>query len=97
MKLGTVLYREGKIPFVALSTLQQQLVSEQDALAQSQGLIAEGLIQTYRALGGGWQIRLNEAGIAVPAQAGTAAPPPGSGASGVLPAPANAAPDMQNK
>jgi outer membrane protein TolC len=34
------------------------LVTQQDKLAQSRGDIALGLIQMYRALGGGWEIRL---------------------------------------
>jgi NodT family efflux transporter outer membrane factor (OMF) lipoprotein len=33
------------------------LVTQQDKLAQSSGDIARGLIQVYKALGGGWQIR----------------------------------------
>lgn len=70
VRLATVQYREGKIPFVALSTLQQQLVTQQDALAQAQGNIALGLIQVYRALGGGWQIRLSEPALP-PTDAGT--------------------------
>jgi NodT family efflux transporter outer membrane factor (OMF) lipoprotein len=38
--------------------LLQQKVQQDDALAQAQGNVALGLIQVYRALGGGWQIRL---------------------------------------
>jgi NodT family efflux transporter outer membrane factor (OMF) lipoprotein len=34
------------------------LVGQQDKLAQAQGDIALGLIQIYKALGGGWEIRL---------------------------------------
>ena len=41
----------------ALANVQQSLVQQQDTLAQAQGEIARGLIQVYRALGGGWQIR----------------------------------------
>jgi hypothetical protein len=33
------------------------LVGQQDKLAQSTGDIAQGLIQVYKSLGGGWQIR----------------------------------------
>lgn len=58
VKLATVQYREGKIPFVALANLQQNLVAQQDQLAQAYGNLVQGLVQTYRALGGGWQIRL---------------------------------------
>ena len=33
-------------------------MQQQNSLAQAQGSIAMGLIQVYRALGGGWEIRL---------------------------------------
>jgi NodT family efflux transporter outer membrane factor (OMF) lipoprotein len=56
-----------------LSVLQQNLVTEQISLAQSQGDIALGLIQVYRALGGGWQIRC--AGDAHTTEAPVAVPP----------------------
>jgi NodT family efflux transporter outer membrane factor (OMF) lipoprotein len=36
------------------------LVGQQDKLAQSQGDIALGFIQIYKALGGGWEIRLSD-------------------------------------
>ncbi|MCI0639223.1 MAG: efflux transporter outer membrane subunit [Gemmataceae bacterium] len=36
------------------------LVTQQDKLAVAEGDIAQGLIQVYRALGGGWEIRRNE-------------------------------------
>ena len=39
--------------------MEQNLVQQQDVLAQAQGEIATGLIQVYRALGGGWEIRNN--------------------------------------
>ncbi|MBI1914992.1 MAG: hypothetical protein HYS12_09695 [Planctomycetes bacterium] len=32
-------------------------MSQQNLLAEARGEIAQGLIQVYRALGGGWQIR----------------------------------------
>ena len=35
-------------------------------LAQAQGQIALGLIQVYKALGGGWQIRTESAGVSMP-------------------------------
>jgi NodT family efflux transporter outer membrane factor (OMF) lipoprotein len=60
VKLASVQYREGKIPFVVVATLQQNLVQQQDQLAQSYGTLVLSLIQTYRALGGGWQIRLSD-------------------------------------
>jgi outer membrane protein TolC len=42
------------------AVIQQNLVTQEDTYAQSVGQIAQGLIQVYRALGGGWEIRFNE-------------------------------------
>ena len=47
------------IDLTRVTLLQQNLVTLEDTLAQAQGEIATGLIQVYRAFGGGWQIRLN--------------------------------------
>jgi NodT family efflux transporter outer membrane factor (OMF) lipoprotein len=52
-------YNNGLTDFNRVAVLAQQLVDRQTQLAQSQGDIALGLIQVYRALGGGWQIRCN--------------------------------------
>ena len=52
--------------------IEQSLVQQEDSWAQARGQIALGLIQVYRALGGGWQIRLP----AEEGAAGTSAPPP---------------------
>jgi hypothetical protein len=51
-------YRAGAIDFTRVTLLEQTLVQQQDVLTQAQGEIVTGLIQVYRALGGGWQIRL---------------------------------------
>ena len=42
------------------------LVQQQDKLAVAIGDIAQGLIQVYKALGGGWEIRLDGMHTAVP-------------------------------
>lgn len=52
-------YKAGMVDFNRVSLLEQNLVQQQDQLAQARGDIALGLIRTYRALGGGWQIREN--------------------------------------
>jgi NodT family efflux transporter outer membrane factor (OMF) lipoprotein len=82
VKLATVQYREGKIPFVTLATLQQNLVTAQDQLATAYGNLVQSLIQTYRALGGGWQIRLQGAG---PDTEDSAAPEPPNQLPGISP------------
>lgn len=44
--------------FNRYAVIEQNRVQQQDLLAQSYGQIAQGLIDVYRALGGGWEIRL---------------------------------------
>jgi outer membrane protein TolC len=50
-------YQNGLTDFNRVAFIEEQLVGRQNQLAQAQGDIALGLIQVYRALGGGWQIR----------------------------------------
>jgi NodT family efflux transporter outer membrane factor (OMF) lipoprotein len=52
-------YKAGAIDFTRVTQLEQFLVQQQDVLAQARGEIATGLTQVYKALGGGWQIRIN--------------------------------------
>ncbi|HEV3003402.1 MAG TPA: efflux transporter outer membrane subunit, partial [Pirellulales bacterium] len=60
-------YDGGLVSFIWVSFLEQNLVQQQNQLALAKNNIAQGLIQVYRALGGGWQIRLR-GGEAVPGQ-----------------------------
>jgi NodT family efflux transporter outer membrane factor (OMF) lipoprotein len=53
-------YQGGMVDFNRVALVEQNLVTQQDLLAQAQGSIALGLIQVYQALGGGWQIRLTD-------------------------------------
>ncbi len=55
--LSMTQYREGELDFQRVINSQASLVQQQDALAQTRGAIALNLIATYKALGGGWQIR----------------------------------------
>jgi outer membrane protein TolC len=55
--LTTIEYREGATDYTTVLTAQQNLLEQQDQLAQIQGSVAQGLISLYRALGGGWQTR----------------------------------------
>lgn len=59
VRVSIAQYRGGTVDFNRVSLLEQNLVTQQDNYAQAQGQIALGLIQVYRALGGGWQIRLD--------------------------------------
>ena len=51
-------YSEGEVDFTPVFLFESTLTQQQDQLAVAQGDIALGLIAVYRALGGGWQIRL---------------------------------------
>jgi NodT family efflux transporter outer membrane factor (OMF) lipoprotein len=53
-------YEGGLTDFNRVALIQERLVERQQQLAQAQGQIALGLVQVYRALGGGWQIRCEE-------------------------------------
>src|SRR5262249_2869693 len=59
VRIALAQYTAGAIDLTRVTLLQQNLVQLQDTLAQARGEIATGLIQVYRALGGGWQIRIN--------------------------------------
>jgi NodT family efflux transporter outer membrane factor (OMF) lipoprotein len=50
-------YKGGLTDFNRVAVVEEQLVSRLNQFAQTEGDIALGLIQVYRALGGGWQIR----------------------------------------
>jgi NodT family efflux transporter outer membrane factor (OMF) lipoprotein len=52
------LYRGGRADFNRVFVAEFFLVQQQDALAQAEGAVARGLVEIYRSLGGGWQIRL---------------------------------------
>lgn len=58
--LSLIQYREGTVDYIRVLNAQQQLLLQQDLLAQSKGSISVNLIGTYKALGGGWQISEGE-------------------------------------
>jgi NodT family efflux transporter outer membrane factor (OMF) lipoprotein len=66
-------YKGGTVDFNRVALLEQNLVQFQNLLAQAQGNVALGLINVYRALGGGWQIRYTGC---EPADLPPPAPPP---------------------
>jgi NodT family efflux transporter outer membrane factor (OMF) lipoprotein len=49
--------KAGVVDYSRYATIATSLVQQQDLLAQAQGQIVQGLVQVYRALGGGWEIR----------------------------------------
>ena len=56
VKIATLQYKEGIADFTTVLTAEQNLYQAQNNLALATGSIALGLITTYRALGGGWQM-----------------------------------------
>jgi NodT family efflux transporter outer membrane factor (OMF) lipoprotein len=68
-------YRAGLVDFNRVVVIQERLVERQQTLAEAQGQIAQGLIEVYRALGGGWQIRCESAAGAPSAFAAPDPPP----------------------
>jgi outer membrane protein TolC len=87
VKIALVQYKGGIIDLTRVTQLETTLVLLQDTLALAQGEIGLGLIQVYRALGGGWQIRvtgceptgLRAQGEALPAPQSQPAPVPKNG------------------
>lgn len=55
--LSLIQYREGVTGYQRVLDAQQALVERQDQETQALSLIAQNLVATYRALGGGWQYR----------------------------------------
>lgn len=60
VRIAIVQYKIGAVNFNTYVTIAQNLVTQQDAAAQSHGQIASGLIAVYRALGGGWELKNEE-------------------------------------
>jgi NodT family efflux transporter outer membrane factor (OMF) lipoprotein len=57
LRIATIQYKEGTADFTTVLTAEQNLLSAQNNLAIATGDVPLGLIATYRAMGGGWQIR----------------------------------------
>ena len=62
VSLAIAMYRSGVIDYTPVFIAEQFLEQQQIMLAQAQGDLALGLIAVYRALGGGWELRLTEEG-----------------------------------
>jgi NodT family efflux transporter outer membrane factor (OMF) lipoprotein len=74
-KLSVDQYQAGLVDYNRVVVIQEKLVDRQQSLAQARGDIALGLIQVYRALGGGWQLRLNQSADAAHGTPIECAPP----------------------
>jgi len=60
VELALLQYREGLADYTRVLNTQQDLVAQQDGLASSLGNIVRYLIGVYKAMGGGWQIRIGK-------------------------------------
>jgi NodT family efflux transporter outer membrane factor (OMF) lipoprotein len=57
--IATAQYQDGLVDFNTVIGTLNALASQQDVLASTRGAVATNLVQVYKALGGGWQIRNN--------------------------------------
>lgn len=56
--VSTIQYQEGEIPFNTVISTLQSLVAQQDQLAALQGTVTTNLVDLYKSLGGGWELRV---------------------------------------
>jgi NodT family efflux transporter outer membrane factor (OMF) lipoprotein len=87
--VGTGQYKSGTTSFTTVFQFQTSQVTVQDQLAVAQGNIALNLINVYRALGGGWEPRIEQARRDDAPRLNAAEP-------GMAPAPATTAPEELN-
>ena len=52
----TTQYTAGLTDFQNVLDSQRTLFNQEDALAESEGLVVQNLIAVYKALGGGWRV-----------------------------------------
>jgi NodT family efflux transporter outer membrane factor (OMF) lipoprotein len=65
--ISTEQYMEGLVDFNTVISTLSALAIQQDALASIQGTVAANLVEVYRSLGGGWEIRQSgDAGDLIP-------------------------------
>jgi len=63
VRIAMVQYREGAADFTRVLDAQRALLSSQDQLVRTQGAVVTDLIALYKALGGGWQIRVGQPAV----------------------------------
>lgn len=57
VELSLIQYRAGAVDFIRVNNAQVELVRQQDSLVASRASISLGAVRTFRALGGGWEVR----------------------------------------
>ena len=60
VELSLIQYREGAVDYQRVLDSQQSLLEQQDQYTNARGNIVLNLVATYKALGGGWQIRAGQ-------------------------------------
>ncbi len=58
--VSTAQYQEGEVPFNTVITTLQSLLSQQDQLAAIQGTVVTNLVDVYKSIGGGWELRQSQ-------------------------------------
>jgi NodT family efflux transporter outer membrane factor (OMF) lipoprotein len=69
VEIALAQYREGAVDYQRVLDTQRALLQEESNLAQTRSSIATNLIALYKALGGGWELRLGQSIIAESTQA----------------------------
>jgi outer membrane protein TolC len=60
VKASMVQYREGATDYQRVVDSQRTLLQAQNELARTQSAVATNLIALYKALGGGWELRMQQ-------------------------------------
>ena len=60
VELSMIQYREGLVDYQRVLDTQRFLAQEQDFLTSTTGSVALNLVAMYKALGGGWEIRVGK-------------------------------------
>ena len=60
VELAEFQYREGAVDYTRVLNTQQFLVTEQDSLVTTRGSVVLNLVALYKALGGGWELRVGK-------------------------------------
>ena len=55
--ISSAQYEDGLVDFNTVITTLNALRQQQDLLASAQGTVATNLVQVYKSLGGGWEVR----------------------------------------
>jgi NodT family efflux transporter outer membrane factor (OMF) lipoprotein len=57
VELSLIQYRAGAVDFIRVNEAQTTLVQQEDSMVVARAAITLGAVRTYRALGGGWEVR----------------------------------------